>query len=277
MKNKKKCFLITPIGASDSETRRFTDGLIKSTIKPMLTEMDIELFVAHEISSPGSITRQVIEHLLEDDLVIANLTELNPNVMYELAVRHAKRLPVVILAENDTDLPFDISDERSIFFENDMAGVEELKPKLKKAIASAIKDKKPDNPIYRAVSSNIINESSVTKDVDKVLLERLDDIESLINNLNVSQKNRVTTEENANRLYSLEFEGSYPDVSEFITHIENLDVISKVTLIKKANKFYSKIKAKRPISKYFDTWAKKYGLEGNITLHQTGRTRKLRT
>jgi hypothetical protein len=134
----KKCFVVTPIGPDASQTRRAADGLIAAVIEPTLTKLNFETFVAHKIDAPGSITRQVIELLLSADLVVANLTELNPNVMYEVAVRHCVGLPIVVMAEHGTKLPFDLSDERTVFFHNDMNGAVEVRPALEKAIASAL-------------------------------------------------------------------------------------------------------------------------------------------
>jgi hypothetical protein len=169
-----RAIVITPIGTKDSSIRRSTEGLLKTAVRPALSEMGFEVRVAHEIAEAGSITHQILPHLLEDAIVIANRTGLNPNVMYELAVRHAAKLPVVIIAEGGTILPFDIADERTVFFVNDMAGVEEFKPRLKDAVQEAVKSQELTNPIYGVLATKVIREMQTTSDTDKFILNRLD-------------------------------------------------------------------------------------------------------
>ena len=175
---KRRCFVVTPIGPDDSAIRRATDGLIDEAIRPVLEPMGFdEVTASHEIDRPGSISRQALERILTDDLVIANLTGPNPNVMYELAVRHCKELPVVVIAEEGTDLPFDISDERTAFYTNDMAGVTALKADLKGKIAAALSETEIDNPVSRAAQSQIMKDATATKDSHLYLLDRFDRME----------------------------------------------------------------------------------------------------
>jgi hypothetical protein len=180
---RKRCFFITPIGEHGSATRRATEGLLKSVIRPTLEGIGFNVVAAHEINESGSITRQVIERLLADDLVVANLTGLNPNVMYELAVRHAARLPVVIIAERGTDLPFDIQDERVVFFTDDMQGVEDLRPALEASAQASVEDAPADNPIYRATQTKVIKESMAEGDPNKFIVEQLSEIRGVLGTL----------------------------------------------------------------------------------------------
>jgi len=58
-----------------------------------------------------------MRYLRKSDLVIADLTYHNPNVFYELAVRHLNKKPVIHLIKKGEKIPFDINDRRTIFYE----------------------------------------------------------------------------------------------------------------------------------------------------------------
>lgn len=148
----KKCFIITPIGSENSNTFRKAKGVIESVIKPILTEYGFDdVKPAYEINVSGMINTQIINRIIDDDLVIANLTGNNPNVMYELCLRHVVAKPIIHICEDGTSLPFDIKDSRTIFYKDDMLGVKELENKLRKFVAEIEYDiDQMDNPIYTA-------------------------------------------------------------------------------------------------------------------------------
>ncbi|MFI8675906.1 hypothetical protein [Bacillus thuringiensis] len=194
----KTCFIITPIGDDQSDIRRAADGVIDAVIIPALVYMGLDednIKVAHRMPSPGSINKQVITSVLECDIAIANLTNLNPNVMYELAIRHAARKPVIQICQKGTRLPFDITEERTIFYTNDMAGVIELNNNFKEMVAEAIGDEEPDNPIYRVIESNSIMKNVDETDPSRYMLNRIDSLENnlsdLINALNNNKYSRI--------------------------------------------------------------------------------------
>lgn len=182
-KEKKKCFIITPIGNEGSEIRKKADGIIDAVIEPVLNDLDFDILIPHKMNNPGSITTQIIDQILNDDLVVANLTGLNPNVMYELAVRHAVRKPIVCVVENSTKLPFDIITDRVIFYDDNMFSVSSTKHELTKMIDEAMNQNVIDNPIYRSMKDKRMLETiDNSKDETataayKYLIERFDKIE----------------------------------------------------------------------------------------------------
>jgi hypothetical protein len=110
------CFYVTPIGEDDSEVRKHADVFLGHLVEPAIEALGMGLRVvrADQIENPGLISAQVIQHLLRSRLVVADLSFHNPNVFYELAIRHATGKPTVLLSRADDKLPFDIADVRTI-------------------------------------------------------------------------------------------------------------------------------------------------------------------
>lgn len=108
------CFYITPIGEEGSDQRKHSDLFMGALIEPALAEFGLNLVRADKIGEAGMITGQVIEHIVASRLVIVDLSYHNPNVFYELALRHAVRKPIVQICRVADKLPFDISQVRTI-------------------------------------------------------------------------------------------------------------------------------------------------------------------
>jgi hypothetical protein len=159
------CFYVTPIGEEGSEHRKHSDLFLSSIVEPALEQFGLRVVRADAIDKPGTITRQIIEYLIKARLVIADLSFHNPNVFYELAIRHAARLPVVQIIRAADRIPFDLSQSRTVRI--DTTDIYSLVPRLevyKSEIASQVRralddPDSVDNPIsvfypsFKAVAS----------------------------------------------------------------------------------------------------------------------------
>lgn len=215
--NKKKtCFIITPIGKINSAIRRKIDGLISEVISPVMNELDYEIEVSHKISESGLMTKAIIQRVYNSDLVIANLTGNNPNVMYEVALRHASAKPIIHITEDIHDLPFDISNQRTIEYIDDMSGAQELKDNLRKMVQGIKLDDVVDNPITSALEKRkIINiPSGNSVDAETILVNILDEMQTIKRNFfmlrgNDSYNKRRIAKERSQNEKNTNFEDFY--------------------------------------------------------------------
>lgn len=122
------CFYITPIGSTDSEQRRHSDLFLGSFVEPAIQSFGLKVVRADGIDKPGVITRQIIEYIVKSRLVIVDLSYHNPNVFYELAIRHMMRLPIVQIIRKCDAIPFDINQMRTVVI--DTSDIFTLVPKI---------------------------------------------------------------------------------------------------------------------------------------------------
>jgi hypothetical protein len=194
----KTCFIIGPIGGRGDEIRAHADDVIKYIIEPseVLKHLDYGKPIrADRFSDPGRITPQIIECLRTADLVIADLTFNNPNVYYELSLRHAFGKRAIHMCHDGTKPSFDVLDNRTIFFTFHIQRVEAAREELERQITRTHEpDYKVRNPIVDTVSLIHLEQSSqpverhlakLSRDVEQLNLE----IQTIKTTLNLSVQN----------------------------------------------------------------------------------------
>ncbi|HEX8689601.1 MAG TPA: hypothetical protein VF729_05095 [Solirubrobacterales bacterium] len=154
------CFVVSAFGSTSEEQRRYKQvlrHLVQKVLKSRYTVVR-----ADEIDDEGLITNQIIEHLLEDDLVVADLTDLNPNVFYEVAVRHAARKPIVHLITKGQDIPFDVANMRTVQYAlDDPDALEAAQEELERKVQTIEENnwQAGPNPISAALDVWLLRES----------------------------------------------------------------------------------------------------------------------
>lgn len=167
----KTCFVVAPIGSDGSDIRRRSDQILRHIIQPELERRSYSVVRADMLAQPGIITGQIFEQLVHADLVIADLTGHNANVLYELAIRHAlKKACIHIIAARET-LPFDVAQNRAIFFNHqDLDSAAYCREQIGQQVdALEVDPSKFDTPLAISLDVEILGRSD--KAEDRVLAE----------------------------------------------------------------------------------------------------------
>lgn len=108
-------FVAMPFGKKPGSDGAVIDfnAIYETLLKPAIIAAGLEVFRADEEQSAGDIKTDMFQELLIADLVVVDLTLDNPNVWYELGVRHALRARGIVLVQGPrANQPFDIYTDR---------------------------------------------------------------------------------------------------------------------------------------------------------------------
>lgn len=185
------CFVIIGYGIKvDYETGRQLnlDRSYENLIKPVFDELGIYCYRAIDKKHSGTIDEHMYEGLLNADIVVADISTLNPNALYELGVRHALRpYSTIVISENKLKYPFDINHTVIEPYEHlgsDIGYTETLRfrKELKEKVIAVLEQNRKDSPVYTYISNLIppkkdsgnqlqIDDEKIDRSLSQILIE----------------------------------------------------------------------------------------------------------
>lgn len=138
----KECFVIMPISNTEGYENGHFAKVYNDIIKPAVESAGYKSIRFDEVVSSNLIQLDIVERLISVPLAICDISSRNPNVFYELGLRHAFNKPVVLMKDNITPNAFDISSFRYIEYTKEMGyrDVTSVIKQLKEAISSTVND-----------------------------------------------------------------------------------------------------------------------------------------
>ena len=149
-----RLFAVMPFGTRDGPHGPFNFDLVYDQIREGASRAGWTVQRADDVVTPGLITEQVFREIIAADLLVAEVSTHNPNVYYELGVRHSLAGGgTLLIAQQGTDLPFDVAGHRALLYERGEAGVSTLAPRLELALRTYEADGANfyDNPMARVL------------------------------------------------------------------------------------------------------------------------------
>jgi nudix-type nucleoside diphosphatase (YffH/AdpP family) len=164
------CFVVMPFGEKvDAEGRQHDfDTVYEQLIKPAIEEAeDLGLECVRCDKLPGSnwIHRDMFEYIASASVVVCDITTLNPNVFYELGIRHALRDKVtVLLKRRGAAIPFNIEGLRVISYEPEFREPKDTKEEIRRYIRAGLKNLRGDSPVHEVLDPPpLLSSKPITK------------------------------------------------------------------------------------------------------------------
>lgn len=113
---------------------------VYEALKRSTKEMDLECLRADDIWEHPKIIQDVVSLIQRSRVVICDCTGRNPNVFYEIGIAHTLGKDVILITQNEGDIPFDLRHLRYLKYLNNREGMEELSERLKSRVETIIQE-----------------------------------------------------------------------------------------------------------------------------------------
>jgi hypothetical protein len=182
-------------------------NIYNTVVKPIVESKNLECRISEDYPTNKELMKVIWKAICQSQVVIAELTGFNPNVMYELGISHTVGKETIMIIDENQKFPFNISHINIIHYQNTLGGYPVLRKKLSDTLDNVLKE--------------IEKESSVSEEIEE---DRDEQLEYLLHSVNVNSRREV--EGLVVTLRAVDF---YDDRTEVFLKIEN-ETESEVSL-----------------------------------------------
>ena len=137
-----------PVSQTKSCTEGEWTGIFEHMIKPAVTGSRLGYDCERAKPLTGAFIRDILEGLNRADVVIADLSDRNPNVCYELGIRHTLKKRTILIAQNMNDVPSDLQSYWVVTYEKDLTGADKFKRRVREILREMHENpQKSDSPV----------------------------------------------------------------------------------------------------------------------------------
>lgn len=148
------CGIVMPISATPTHSAEHW-AAVKELIERAARDAGFNPKAVWVAGDTDAITVRIVSQIVSAPMIVCDITDHNPNVMFELGLRLSAKFPTIIIREEGTKMPFDIADFEAIDYPLHLKFLQ-TETFIKK-LAVSMKDKMTafDNKTYRAFYENL--------------------------------------------------------------------------------------------------------------------------
>ncbi len=161
-----------PLSKTRSTSKKGWNKIYEKIIKPAVENSDFNFTCKRSTATRGNIVKDIVNDLNESDIVIADLTDHNANVCYELGIRHGLNNGTILLAQKREFLKiFDLNNYAShVYSWKSDRGRKEMTKTIRKLLHDFLKNpSEPDNPVKDFLQHKPSYASASSKELKSVV------------------------------------------------------------------------------------------------------------
>lgn len=191
----RKCFVIMPFATTDSASEKQWTTIYEQLIKPAVEGSGLDFECERSKATRGNLVKKIIYALNNSDVVIADLTDHNPNVCYELGIRHGRKNGTILLAQNREFLKiFDLHNYASHVYDwKSRPGKQEMISKIRELLLDYLKHPtEPDSPVLDFLQRKPSFRSASTGELENIIeIDEVDEPHILIPSDKISGRQAI--------------------------------------------------------------------------------------